>query len=401
LAFCWLIFPQLIAPYSTVGTQYYFDSYRDIAAAVLSGAGYRLGPGGPPALHRPPGYVLFVMACDPFDVTHCYLWVQLLHALVGGLAALATFAAARGFGVSQRGALFAGWIVALWPFLIWETKVTVPETLLCTLVAATCWALGRLSVKGEPLWAAVCGGLLTFAALTHPLYQALIVVVIVSSAVMAIPLKRRIAAAVLMIAIYCVGVGPWVIRNERAAGYYFGVSSGFGLHYYKGIYNFEALIHGRPYFRDNDAPATMSVSAILRNAGLNAIWTDSERSDPVINRFLDVGAMQHLRSHPAYTGAKIIVMMPLAWVHEQTPGRSAWNAFLVAPLFALALSGWRGWRRGFPIAVILLVMNAAAALVFVQAIPMRYMLPLIPPLAIMSGRGSDVLWRRVRRSDGS
>jgi len=99
-------------------------------------------------------------------------------------------------------------------------------------------------VNGEPLWAAVCGGLLTFAALTHPLYQALIVAVIVSSAVMKIPLKRRIAAAVLMIAIYCVGVGPWVIRNERAAGYYFGVSSGFGLHYYKGIYNFDALIHG-------------------------------------------------------------------------------------------------------------------------------------------------------------
>lgn len=395
LAFCWLIFPQLLAPHSTVGMQYYFDSYREIAAAVLSGAGYRLGIDGPPALHRPPGYVLLLMACDPSDFAHCYLRVQLLQALMGGLAALATFAAALRYGVSSRGALFAGWIVALWPFLIWETKVTVPETLLCTLVAATCWALARLSVRGDLSWSVVCGALVTYAALTHPLYQSLIFIAVLTTAVMKISLKRKIAAAVVMFAIYCVGAGPWIVRNQRIAGYYFGVSSGFGLHYYKGIYNFEALIHGRPYFRDNDVPATMWVSSIVRSAGFNGVETDLERSDPVINRFLDTSAMEHLCSHPIYTLAKIVVMMPLAWVHQQTPLRSACNALLVAPFFLLAVTGLRGWRNGFVIAWMLLIVNAAAALVFVQAIPMRYMLPLVPLLAIMSGRGSDAFRRRA------
>jgi dolichyl-phosphate-mannose-protein mannosyltransferase len=398
LVFCWLVFPQLLAPRSTVGTQYYFDSYREIAVALQSGAGYRLGPDGPPALHRPPGYVLFLLACNPSDLAHCYLWVQLLHGLMGGLAALATLAAARSYGLSQRGALFAGWIVALWPFLIWETKVTVPETPLCTLVAATCWALARLSESGDLSWSVVCGALVTYAALTHPLYQILIFIAVLTTAVMRIPLKRKIAAAVVMVAIYCVGTGPWIVRNQRIAGYYFGVASGFGLHYWKGTYDFEALIHGRPYFRDNDVPATMWVSSIVRSAGFNGVETNLERSDPAINRFLDTSAMEHLRSHPIYTLAKIVVMMPLAWVHQQTPLRSACNALLIAPFFLLAATGLPGWRNGFVIVSMLLVVNAAAALVFVQAIPMRYMLPLVPLLGIMSGHGYDAF---RRRADGS
>jgi len=50
--FCFVVFPHLLAGHSTVGTQYYFDSYREIAASLLQGCGYRLACNGPVALHR-------------------------------------------------------------------------------------------------------------------------------------------------------------------------------------------------------------------------------------------------------------------------------------------------------------------------------------------------------------
>jgi hypothetical protein len=40
---------------------------------------------------------------------------------------LLTLLAARAWRVGSRGALFAAAVVAFWPFLIWETKVTVPR----------------------------------------------------------------------------------------------------------------------------------------------------------------------------------------------------------------------------------------------------------------------------------
>jgi hypothetical protein len=81
--FCFVVFPHFLAAGSTVGRQYYFDSYREIAASVLQGCGFRLGCDGPPALHRPPGYVVFMLATNPSDPSQCYAFVHMLNGLAG------------------------------------------------------------------------------------------------------------------------------------------------------------------------------------------------------------------------------------------------------------------------------------------------------------------------------
>ncbi len=372
--FCFWLFPSVLAPHSTVGRVYYFDGYREVAATLLQQGEFRFGPQGPYMLHRPPGYALFVALCDPADPRRCYLIVQFLHGLLGALAVWLTMAAGEAWGLGKRGMLLAGWVVALWPFSIWETKVTVPETLLAALFAALLYAVKGL---GSSATRALVVGLLAAAlTLSHPLYQVLIIPLLG----LALVRRRALVIACLLLG-FALPVSVWIARNARLG--YRGVATGFGYHYLKGVYEFELLLSGGPYFRDNDPAAAEYADAVAKRAGLSGIITDAERSDPAINHALDRLAIEHLRSHPFAMMAKTAVMLPLGWIHQQSPSRSALTAILLLPLVLLAFRS-----RGLGvIAVLILSVSLAAAAVFVQAIPMRYALPQIAGLALLAGAG--------------
>jgi 4-amino-4-deoxy-L-arabinose transferase-like glycosyltransferase len=395
--FCFVVFPHLLAGHSTVGTQYYFDSYREIAASLLQECGYRLACNGPVALHRPPGYVLFMLATNPTDPSHCHLFVQLLNGLLGGVAVWLTFRAAQAWRVGSRGALFAAGIVAFWPFLIWETKVTVPENVMVVLIPAAFLLLARTRASHSAALALALGAAAGATALTHASYQVLVVGVVAALLwpnFEGSPPRRdgstahRARAAVLVVIAFLAVVSPWVARNRRIG--FTGIATGFGYHYWKGVYDFDLLLHHGTYFRDNDIPATEFVDRILRDRGFEGIDTNPERSNLEVNRFLDHSAALHMRSHVGYTVAKTLVKMPLAWVQQQTPKRAAVTAVLLLPLFFLAVRGVARRHDLFPIVIPLLVLNAAFASVFVEAIPMRYALPLLPLVAILAGAGVGV-----------
>lgn len=382
--FCFFLFPNYLAARSTVGTEYYFDSYREIAASVLNGCGYRLACDGPPALHRPPGYVGFMMLAAPGDPARSHVFVHLLNGLAGGLAVWLTFLAARAWGLARRGALFAAGVVALWPFLVWETKVTVPENVLVAMIPAIFLLVPRARAS---YGAAIALGLLAGAtALTHASYQVIVIALI---PVLLWPgaelMKRKVAATILVVIAFLAVVAPWVVRNQRLG--YTGIASGFGYHYWKGVYDFDLLRGGGDYFRDNDIPATAFVNRMLAAGGFDGIDTNPERSDPEINRFLDRAATAHLRGNPGYTIVKVAVKMPLAWVQQQSAKRALLTAVLLLPLFVLAIRALMLRRDLRPLALAILLLNAAFASVFVEAMPMRYVLPLMPLLGILAGAG--------------
>jgi hypothetical protein len=385
--FCFWLFPSFLARESTVGAHYYFDSYREIAASVVSGNGYRLGPHGPAALHRPPAYVALVALCRPGDPARCYLLVQFLHGILGALAAYLTIRAALAWGIGSRDALFGGWLVALWPFAIWETKVTVPETLLSALVAAAALALALVNATRGPRIALLLGGLAALLALTHPIYQVALLPFAGSILAGTAPRARKLASLAAMILAFSLPVGLWLLRNHRAG--YDGLATGFGYHYFRGVYGFDRLLRGEPYFRDNDAPARAFIDGILREGGFAGVDWGIGLSDPVIQRYLDGRAREHARLHPGYDLAKTVVKTPLAWVQEKSAAWSAANAVLVLPLFALAAVAVRRRARLWIPALVLLSINAAMAFVAVEAIPMRYALPLVPLLAILAGGGLE------------
>jgi hypothetical protein len=385
LAFCYVLYPLYFIGLSTVGGEYFFDSYREIAANVVSGDGFVLDS-GVPVIHRPPGYVMVLAASLPSRPESSPFIFQMWNALFGGMAVLLTFRLARELGIRAQLSLVAALVVALWPFGIWETKVTVPENILVALLPVLALLLLKLYRTASISVAALAGLLGGVVTLFHATYQVLLFLVPMLLILVRAPRLRRILP-VFVLSFSCL-VAPWVARNHAVAGYT-GISAGFGLHYFKGVYAFDRLIEGSPYFKDHDVPATEWVSGLLADAGLGPIVTNEARSDPRRNGYLDSRAIDHLLGSPGYTLAKVVIKLPLAWVHQQSAKRSALTAVLLLPLFGLLLMNAR--RLLEPERTLLLGLmlgiNLAVALVFSEAIPMRYVLPLIPLLAVLSMGG--------------
>lgn len=396
--FCLVVFPTLLTGVATVGDQYYFDSYREIAAQVAAGHGYRAAPDAIPCLHRPPGYVAVVLLAFPRSEL-AYLGIQLLNGLLGGLATWMTIVMARVWGLSRPGALLAGWGVALWPFLIWETKITVPENLLVALLPAAFAALGKWRESGSPGWLAAAGLVAGAATLTHALYQLLLPGLLVT--ILAVRQQPRRWLAALVTGFVCLAVvAPWWVRNARVAGRPTGVATGFGQHYLRGLHSWRVLTSGGPYFRDHDPDSAAWVREILAAEGFDTTDDYFVRSDPAINRFLDAEAWRDVRARPGGVVTRALVRAPLVWVQQQTPARSLATAGLLLPFFLLAIYGLlRRWQWRFAgLLLTLLGLDLAAAAIYPHAIPMRYALPLVPLLMFFSAHGVETLLETPRRA---
>jgi 4-amino-4-deoxy-L-arabinose transferase-like glycosyltransferase len=382
LAFCFVVYPKFFAGWTTIGTQYFLDSYREIAVSLVTSGEYRIGPGGPFALHRPPGYTLVLAAAAP-TTTAAKALFQIYNAILGGLATLATIRLARDMNLGSARSLAAGAIVSFWPFLVWQAKVTTPENLLLALLPLFAIALRRASVGQSASWAAAAGTLAAAATLTHAQYLGLLFAGVL--ALLGAGIRRRRPRMIGVFAVvFALTVGAWVERNARHG--YVGIATGFGFHYWKGVYSFEILrTDPVSYFRDHDADSTQWLRSIPGLAGIPLI--NAVRSDPYWNRVLDRLALDDAWNRPTDTLAKVAVKTPLAWVQQQTPLRSLFNALLVLPLLAFALRGARSGRDVIVLWMPVVLLNLAAALVFVEAIPMRYALPWIPLTAILAAKG--------------
>ncbi|MHB0970169.1 MAG: ArnT family glycosyltransferase [Thermoanaerobaculia bacterium] len=396
LLFCFLVFPRYLAPSSTVATTYFFDSYREIATSVLSRGEYELET-GVAALHRPPGYVPVIMAAAPSSTSSVALF-QTYHAILGGLAALMTYLLARAALASRTAALAAGAVVAFWPFLVWESKVTVPENLLVVLTPLLALCLVRAGSRLSWRYAALAGVVAGYTALTHALYQAAIPVAAVALVFMVqAPWRKRAVLATAFLLPAVVLPGSWVTRNSMQSGYD-GLATGFGLHYWKGVYSHEILTSNpRDYFRDHEIESTDYVGRMLRARGIDGIESNDERSEAARNELLDRMATAHAIDNPLYTIEKTAAKIPLAWVQQQSPLRSAATGLLLAPLLAAAaLGAWLRARALLPLWLSLLALNVAAAMIFVEAMPMRYALPWLPLVAALAAVGLDRLVPRLR-----
>ena len=385
LLFCFVLFPRYLAEGSTVGHEYFFDSYRQIAATVLEEGRFALSPGGPPAIHRPPGYVALLMAAAPRG-EHTRVLFQTYHALLGGLACLVTFMLARTAGVTRFAALIATAVVAFWPFLVWETKVTVPENLVVVLLPLASWALIRSIDSTRLAWAAAAGAIAGISAVTHALHQVLIPAGVMMLVLLSrLPWQRRFVNAIVFALVAAAPVLAWSWRNQAVTGYR-GLATGFGHHYWMGIHTYEILRRDPvDYFRDHGDAAGAAVNARLAAAGHGTIDSNEARSDPAKNRFLDATAMEHALANPLFTIGKVAVKAPLAWVQQQSPRRSLLNAVLLLPLILPAIAGaLLGGRALVPVWFPVVLLNAGAAFVFVEGAPMRYALPWIPAAAILA-----------------
>jgi hypothetical protein len=379
--FCVWLFPNFFVKYATVGEQYFFDTYREVAAQMLAGNGYRATSQGAPILNRPPAYTIAVALTMP-QHTRSALPLHILNSLLGALAVIGTYLLARSCRLETMPALFASAVVAVWPFLIWESKVSVPENLLVALFPFFFFALLNAIRKRSVSWTLAAAVIAAAVVLTHGLYQILVPLGTLALCVD----RRRIRLAACYFCLSAALIAPWMIRNYRIAGYNIGVAAGFGYHYFKGLYTYERLCRG-DYFRDFDREG----DAFVRTVSASGIEDATRfRSDPGVNHSLDERAKSHIIQHPFSFMERGIIRLPLVWIQQQSKARSFLTAVLLLPLVLLSCLGF--WSRGMSgdmwiLPAILFALNFCVAAIFAEAFPMRYALPWMPLLAVLSARG--------------
>jgi len=390
IVFCFFLFPVYLSTVGTVGSEFLFDNYYEIALSLLNGEGFTLSDGSL-VFHRPPLYSIvlalaLVVAPDP---SWHIGFMQLANCLLGGVSVYFTMLAVKAFSPNNpKSSIFAGLLVAFWPFSIWITKVTITENLLLSLVPLVVF-FGLKYIRSEKIQDGLaCGAALGLLCLTHSSYVAftagfLLAILLGSS------IKTGWSRMLLISLAAIVIISPWTLRNHSHGFTSIQTATGFGLHYLKGLYYFDQLLAGDTYFANLEiASAEYANRFISENLNLT-IDSDKDRSDLEKMQAVDNLARQHLFDNLSYNFAKVAIKSPLMWIRQQSPSRAALNFLLLVPLLFYAALALRreNWTSTILIVTPILSLTAAFALVFIEDAPMRYALPLFPLLAILAAAG--------------
>ena len=373
----------------TVGQQYFFDSYFEIASNLLVGNGYVLTD-GTTVIHRPPVYTYFMIPAAMFPDVAAKVF-QFMHAVFGALSVWVTMSLS---GVvasgSKKAKLYSGYVVALWPFLIWETKVSVPENLLVLLLPLAVFALLRLLQNGRLFYSLFFGLVCALISLCHASYfiPALIGIVILLFDCIR---KKQFKPIIVVVTIFVCVVLPWMQRNIALGLESYAPASGFGLHYFKGWFYFERLFSNESYFEDLEQASTNYVNALLAMNDRTAINSDKERSNVEKNNFLDAKARDHIKSNLFANVIKSFVKAPLMWVRQQSVGKVWLNVLFLFPLFLGALVGVKRLKPVHRITFFLMLFCSSLGFgfVFIECAPMRYALPFLPLLAVLAASATS------------
>lgn len=393
LIFCFYLFPFHFYDYGTVGIQYIFDDYYEIARQLLTGKGFTLVD-GTPVLHRPPFFPLALtipLLLSPgvhFDTSS----MQIFNALLGSLSVAASMLLARQLLPGRIGlACAVGIVTACWPFSIWISKTIIAENLLLFLVPLQFYFLflctRESTTSGRRTIHAISAGVLAgMLYLTHAGYLAFIAGTLIALFLVA---KKHciLIVPVYLCSLLCIA-SPWIYRNHSLGFTSSSSATGFGLHYFKGWFYFTELKKGNSYFIDLEAESALYANNHIISYGLQPVHSGRDRSNPENMKSIDALAKTHLKEHLPENLLKTMIKIPLLWVRQQSATRALVNTALILPLFLLAtLALFTRRRPFFLLALPTLTFSAAMALVFIEDAPMRYALPHIPVLTTLAAIG--------------
>ena len=184
------------------------DNYLPLAQSLASGDGFVLK--GRATAYRPPLYPLMLAPLVANNGAASFTGIALLHLALGAGTVWLTATAARGSGLSRNRALFAAFIVACDPVLVWQSRSVMTETPTAFLLA-----LGFAGLCRPGTWGPVLGGAgLGLAALCRPSVLPGTLLTIAAAAI-ARPgsASARLVRAGMIAAAVLIVLSPWMIRN--------------------------------------------------------------------------------------------------------------------------------------------------------------------------------------------
>jgi 4-amino-4-deoxy-L-arabinose transferase-like glycosyltransferase len=366
--------------------------YRTIAENMLAGHGFGWGPGALTSIRPPlyPGLLAAVWGLFGAGNLQAVRVLQIAMAL-----ALSAVVYALGARVYNRpvGRVAAG-IVWLYPSFIFFNFLILTETLFTLLLLGFVLSCVALVQTPRARTALVCGIVLGLSALTRSvLWPAPLLLCPLMALLIPGPWLRRLALPAVLLAGYCLVVGPWALRNTRLQEVFTVVDTMGGINLRMGNYEFTP---------DDRMWDTVSISG--DRSWVHGFTVDSPELAPTEGRkdkWAQREAVKYMAAHPAQTVRRSLIKFADFWGLEREfiagvevgffspPRWFAWTGALlmVGTFVILALAGGAGlwlaapddWRLQvlllFPIALIV----GGHTIVFGHS---RYHLPLVPLLAL-------------------
>jgi 4-amino-4-deoxy-L-arabinose transferase-like glycosyltransferase len=355
------------------------DNYLPLAQSLARGDGFVLK--GRATAYRPPLYPLMLAPLVSNKGEAFFSGIALLHLALGAGTVWLTAMAARGSGLSSNRTLFAAFIVACDPVLVWQSRSVMTETPTAFLLA-----LGFAGLCRPGKWGPLLGGAgLGLAALCRPSVLPGTLLSIAAAAI-ARPgsASARVLRAGLMGSAVLIVLSPWMTRNFVRFGepIWTTTHGGYTL----------ALANNTVYYREVlDGPPGR-----VWTGHDQWIWWDSVNrqtsgmSEPQADRYLRDLALRLAREEPASFGRATLARLAHFWAVAPAasvyPAPARWGTLIwTTPLFlALAIgllqpSVWAWPRVSAPLAILGLTMVHA----FFWT-DMRMRAPIVPAIALVA-----------------
>ncbi len=330
------------------------------------------------------------------------VFAKIAHVLIGALCAVLTSGLASALA-GRRAGLLAGLLVALDPFLIFFSSLLLNEAVFTTALIALWWTMWPLVSRDavQPSmrrWLAISA----MAALCVHLRESslgLIAVTLVFTLACRRFDRNAWMGTIIVSGMVMASLLPWAARNKSVTGHWTWLTNRAGISLYDGV-----------------GPQATGASNL---ADLQQMPAVAELDENAWNRYFLDASFRAIRSDPNRVLHLAVVKMKRMWnpfpnvATYQSSGVRFISAAWAFPTFALALAGVfvlrsHDPRHGFRTAVYLLLpalyLTALHSL-FVGSV--RYRLPAIPLLEILTAIALTTLWQRFstkgpqRERDGS
>ncbi len=337
---------QNLAPEEGVG-----EATHQIAESLNSGHGYRTAPDAPPSTRQEPAYPIFLfLLFKVFGVR--YLAIQIVQALLGGLACWLVYRFGRWILSEELGLAAAG-LFAVYPIAIEGSARLDPANLAVPIALLLAWALARALREGHPFLGLFAGALWGIAVLTSGSFVAFPVAVLLGTVLFRS--LRRPAGTWLRWAVPAAVAGgivlaPWVIRNERLAGEPVpGTTAGWAS-YYRGL----ACARRMLAWDDLQSVQKKAANRITEEVAGRCYRGDPSRSARTAaeaaaeDRVARDLALAELRRDPIGALARGILGIPFSWFMTLGPRKRIVSLVIHLPLLLLFIAGVRRLKRAEP-----------------------------------------------------
>ncbi len=285
------------------------DGYIQLARNIVAGNGYVFEKGGPPVLHRPPLYPLFLIPVALFPDNLQQYIIIVPQGILVGLIGMMIFKIARQLYNQNVGKIaLLIFLINPWLYLNAKNPTTAILQAFLYIIFAYFTVLELFNKSGlKPLQMGLIIGVVGAGlALTHAAMLPLIVLLIgILFTTSLIKNQKKISTTVSAVLLMICLIAPWTYRNWIVFDRFIPVSGGAGLAYFNGNVHWLGIEAEPQKAGESYIDASLRVLGIEGTEQTRTQWSGFK--DINLEDFANKKMIGHMKSHPILFLKKFIL----------------------------------------------------------------------------------------------